>query len=464
MSSPALAVRFRPVGPWRIGHHSGARSRVERVLHSDSLYSALTGAMEQIGALDEWLSATVRASEPDIRISSAFPYSGQTLFVPPPRNTWPPAPHAKVRWKAAKYIPLSLVGPLLRGETLDGDRWAADPDSECLLNIGKHGVAQPPFRVALRRTAPIDRVSGRSLQTFPSACLEFAQGAGMWTVVGFRDDAVRSTWMTRLRGAFRLLADSGIGGERSIGWGRSRPPGFQDVKLPEFAFGDKPVSETHGEGSEGFWLLSLFTPGEGDKVDWSRGDYSVVVRSGRAQSPSGNQGLKASSRMIEEGSVVVAGAISGVATDVAPEGFPHPVYRNGFALAIPVPVRARGWTLAVAPAPVVDEPKPEPVPELVTETPPVPALFESEEPSSFDEPSPELPPDEDPPGDVPQIDEPPVEDPHIDEPPDEEPKIDEPSEDDEPAIEDPEPEPAPIEEPDSPDAPVQEPPTEEPQR
>jgi hypothetical protein len=44
--------------------------------------------------------------------------------------------------------------------------------------------------------------------------------------------------------------------------------------------------------------------------------------------------------MIQEGSVLAAaGPIRGSATDVAPDGFAHPVYRAGFALAIPVPAR-----------------------------------------------------------------------------------------------------------------------------
>jgi hypothetical protein len=37
--------------------------------------------------------------------------------------------------------------------------------------------------------------------------------------------------------------------------------------------------------------------------------------------------------------VLVASAVPrGSAADVAPEGFPHPVYRAGFALAIPIPL------------------------------------------------------------------------------------------------------------------------------
>jgi hypothetical protein len=42
--------------------------------------------------------------------------------------------------------------------------------------------------------------------------------------------------------------------------------------------------------------------------------------------------------MVSEGSVLLAsGNLRGLATDVAPDGFPHPVYRAGFAMAIPIP-------------------------------------------------------------------------------------------------------------------------------
>jgi hypothetical protein len=45
--------------------------------------------------------------------------------------------------------------------------------------------------------------------------------------------------------------------------------------------------------------------------------------------------------MVREGSVLVAGSpVRGGAPDVAPDGFEHPVYRAGFALAIPIPWQA----------------------------------------------------------------------------------------------------------------------------
>ena len=86
------------------------------------------------------------------------------------------------------------------------------------------------------------------------------------------------------------------------------------------------------------WLLSLFTPAPDDSVDWRRGNYVVLARGGRVDSPAGSGELKKEIQMVAEGSVLCAAAPPrGSAADVAPDGFAHPVFRAGFALAIPLP-------------------------------------------------------------------------------------------------------------------------------
>jgi hypothetical protein len=82
----------------------------------------------------------------------------------------------------------------------------------------------------------------------------------------------------------------------------------------------------------------LFAPAESDAVDWGRGNYAVVLRGGRIESRAGSGGLKKQVQMVIEGSVLYSGdSLRGAAPDVAPDGFAHPVYRSGFALAIPLP-------------------------------------------------------------------------------------------------------------------------------
>jgi len=471
--NPGLVVKLRPAGPWRIGPDSGARNRVDAIYHSDSLFSAVTSAMARLGRLEEWLDATARRAQgappstasngahgtaaPDVCFSSCFPFLDEIGFVIPPRTLWPPTSpalmSAHVRWKSARFIPLGLVQSMLAGQKPNESQWSVDGGSQCLVPAGRPG----PFRGSVRWNAAIDRFTGAS-ERHSTACLEFRPGAGLWTVVSFRDEAARQRWIDPVKAAFRWLADTGLGGERSRGWGRSETPEFLEGVLPDMILPPKaapevavqaheppapveepapepppveeppleqppaeqpPAQEPAGEGTSvsafagleapavevpvelelgnlkdappvepealaasveepstivallvppveepavveapvieapapgpaplaspgasqrTHWLLSLFTPSPGDAVDWTKGDYYVLARGGRIESPAGSGELKKQLQMVAEGSVVhAAAALHGAATDVAPEGFAHPVFRAGFAVSIPLP-------------------------------------------------------------------------------------------------------------------------------
>jgi CRISPR type III-A-associated RAMP protein Csm4 len=344
-----LLIRLRPTGPWRIGPDSGDRDRVDRIYHSDSLYSAVCSTMAQLGDLEEWLTATARSAEPEVRFSSCFPFQGDTRYVVPPRSLWPPPPSSKIRWKAARFIPLSLVQSLLDGQPVSEDAWTIDVQSECLLPAS-NSFSQGPFRIAVRSAAAIDR-DGQGVLAHSSACLEFTPSSGLWMVAGFSSSQARDRWTSPLTAALRLLADSGFGGERSRGWGRS--------EMPEITAGELPglLLRSDEQASSGYWLLSLFHPSASDQVDWTQGNYSLHTRNGRVESSAGQGDAKKPARMVAEGSVLVAaGALCGGATDVAPDGFPHPVYRSGFALAVPLPHNGRSTVRVRAPLPVVATP------------------------------------------------------------------------------------------------------------
>jgi CRISPR type III-A-associated RAMP protein Csm4 len=321
------------------------------VYHSDSLYSAVTGAMRLMGDLDEWLDATANnADGAAVRFSSLYPFHNEIGFVIPPRTVWPPPASTKVRWKGARFVPLGVVAPLLSGRALEEDRWDVDAASQCLVPVGRSG----PFRVGARSGVAVDRLSG-DVEPHAVACIEFLPGAGLWSVISFADQQQRQRWDGPVRGALRLLADSGFGGERSRGWGRSEPPEFIEGSLPQMilpAQPAEPAAEEPGatpppaetpavETPSAYWLLSLFNPAALDSVDWNRGSYYVLARSGRVESPVRSGDVKKTLNMVGEGSVLVAERpVRGAAADVAPDGFAHPVYRSGFALAIPVPGQA----------------------------------------------------------------------------------------------------------------------------
>jgi len=348
---PGLVVKLRPSGPWRVGPDSASRDAVDLLYHSDSLYSAVTNAMRLLGHLEEWLDATARhPAGASVRFSSLFPFQNEIGYVIPPRSVWPPPPSSKVRWKGARFIPLGLITTLLAGHALEEDRWDVDGESQCLVPVGRLG----PLRLGNRSGAAVDRLSG-NIEPHEVACVEFLPGAGLWAVISFADEEQKNKWDGPVRAALRLLADSGFGGERGRGWGRAETPEFIEGSLPQMilpAPAAEPVvapeaevpavtAPAPAESSSAFWLLSLFSPAAGDLVDWNRGSYSVLTRSGRVESPVRSGDLKKSLKMITEGSVLLAeNVVNGAAPDVAPEGFTHPVYRAGFALVIPIPWQA----------------------------------------------------------------------------------------------------------------------------
>src|SRR5580658_3384938 len=236
---PGLTVKLRPTGPWRIGPDTGARNRVDAIYHSDSLYSAVTLAMARMGSLDEWLDSTARAAAPSVCFSSCFPFVEEVRFVTPPRTVWPPRSaalmSAHVRWKSARFIPLGMVETILTGKPLDENRWSVDGESGCLMP----GKRQGPFRAGVRWNAAVDRLTGAT-DRHSVGCIEFRPGCGLWTVVAFADDAARDRWQGPVKTAFRWLADSGFGGERSRGWGRAEAPEFVEGRLPGMILAQSP--------------------------------------------------------------------------------------------------------------------------------------------------------------------------------------------------------------------------------
>jgi CRISPR type III-A-associated RAMP protein Csm4 len=332
--NPGFIVRLRPSGPWRIGPPSGARNGVDHIYHSDSLYSAVTSAIAQIDWVEEWIMATADAeAEPAVRFSSCFPFQRDHLFVPPPRTLWPPHGSGKVRWQGARFVPVRMIERLVAEQTVDEDRWIVDGATGCVLPSDR---PQGPFRTAIRSAAALDRLT-REACVHTSACLEFGPDAGLWCVVSFAGEEAKERWADPVRGAFRLLADSGFGGERSRGWGRAEAPVINEGSLPDLIYSS---GADGAAGEQAWWMLSVFTPSEQEQVDWTRGNYSLLTRSGRVESAAGWGARKLSSRVVAEGSVLMSPVPPrGAAVNVAPEGFAHPVYRYGFGLSIPIGVR-----------------------------------------------------------------------------------------------------------------------------
>ena len=176
--------------------------------------------------------------------------------------------------------------------------------------------------------------------------------AGLWLLVdwpGNGPDEAQLDWLANL---FTVLGDSGIGGERSAGYGQF------DLEGPgDFAgFGIQGLGER--------WLtLAPYHPrpdevGEGGVLgrDCS---YTLLIRRGWVASPEGMSLRRPLVRMLGEGSVLhhpPAGArqsygdltsVTPAIMDPAQGGTGHKVWRYGIAFPVPVgiPVSPRGERL-----------------------------------------------------------------------------------------------------------------------
>ncbi len=357
--SKALVVRLRPAGPWRFGSENGARDETGDLFHSDAVFSAVTHALAKLGRLDDWLAATARsAGEPAVRFSSFFPWKAETLFIIPPQIVWPPASANLLGQRGARFLPVTVVRSLLAGEDLDDEAWTVDEASLCLTE--RAGPGGGIFRTVIRGGIAVDRLQSGSAQPYYTAGIEFAPDAGLWLVAVFASEEATAAWRAPVEAAFRLLADSGFGGRRSAGWGRADAPAFQEVDWPTWLLPPQPapdLSRPPGEDAEtgetpevaaplplaesGYWLLSLYHPGELDAVRWDRGRYTITIRGGRVEGANQWGVAKRRVRMVAEGSVVVADREPvGAAPDLAPDGLEHPAFRYGHPVSVFVPIGA----------------------------------------------------------------------------------------------------------------------------
>lgn len=350
--APALLIRLRPAGPWRYGPGDGGADATDALYRSDRLFSAVTLAMQRLGSLEEWLSATAHAPKPAVVLSSLFPYQGDTLFAPPPSNVWPPPSSlvttpspgylSKRRWAAARFVPLSVIESILTGQAILADQWMPDAESGCLLRRDRPSLT--PFRKMVRGSAAVDRTAQSAVHVHSLACVEFEPDSGLWCLARYSDAAAELAWAERVKACFRLLADSGFGGRRSSGWGHAEAPKFEQGAWPNLLFPKLARlprnGNRNGNGEEAplYWLLSLYSPAITDTVNWSGGDYRLDIRGGRVDSAARPGVRKKAVRMIVEGSVLATrDEPVGAAVDVAPDGFPHAVYRSGFAVALQLP-------------------------------------------------------------------------------------------------------------------------------
>jgi CRISPR-associated protein Csm4 len=346
--------------------------------HADTLFSALCLTLRELkpdgnAALTALLEQFPRPGHPTdlppFRLTSAFPYAGDVLFFPKPSVPGKLKPEASQErgktLKGVEFVSQGIFTAWLNNEPLDGyledenflhsgDLWVT-PNERAALEVFRN---EETGKVQLWKSDPVprvtvDRVTSKSTVYQAGQvryrCVKLENGelrAGLWVLVDWLasippnigGDEGGASWLTKL---LTVLGDSGIGGERSAGYGQF------DLEGPtDFA----------GFGIQGLgkrWLtLATYHPrpdevGE-DGVLGKGCSYKLLIRRGWVASPEGMSFRRPLVRMLGEGSVLhhpkaeERGSYGDLA-DVTPEvmdpdkgGTGHKVWRYGIAFPVPV--------------------------------------------------------------------------------------------------------------------------------
>ncbi len=315
---------------------------------SDTLFAALLDTWRHLGR--DVKDILPDGGAPAFRVTSAFPFAGGVRFYPKPvdlrelfKEETLKAESAGKRLKKIRYISEGLRRKAADGEYLDDFLFPEDENDDPKTGIALQGGAfwllpeevkdlpkdwQKDKWWLLRRkkvydsqTAPrvtVDRVNAAP-NPFQSERVTFTAGCGLWFgAVG---------QINNLSYLLTALGDSGLGGERTAGYGHftfieAKPEDFPDPRACAY-------------------LLSRWHPTADEVRLLKNSAYKLEAVEGWLRTPEDAAAQRRKRLwLVAEGSLI-AGNPHGDAADVRPEydaksgeTIPHPVYRPGFALAL----------------------------------------------------------------------------------------------------------------------------------
>ena len=364
---------------YRLAFHAGFHVGIRGVnleesgthIPSDTLFAALLDAFIRSGGDAEGFAKPFKERTPPFLLTSAFPFAGGVRFfpMPVPLDRWFSPETLRERSKdlrKVKFLSEGLLQLMLKGEQMDDwlfPKGEVEPKRGVALQDGVFWLSadevkqlpesmwinprthQPiPLR-ALRRHSvfalqqvprvTLDRVSSAS-NIFHAGRVSFSLGCGLWFGVHWLNpDMQVSATGPSFRNAFlralATLADDGLGGERTVGYG-----GFSWTEEPDS------LSLPDPKGESLMWLLSRYHPRQDElpvALTESPG-YRLTAVAGWLRSWQGPSQRRQRLWLVAEGSLIcsVGSGPWGDITDVRPRylnpagDLPHPVWRYGFAL------------------------------------------------------------------------------------------------------------------------------------
>ena len=287
------------------------------IFHSDTIFSGLANQwvklpkkgwkISLLPSLDEIVSR-LNTDTPPFRLSSAFPFKEEDYYLPTPLGL---SSRFREDLKDVPYLELDeFLNLINQGKTPE---YPFSPD-EILLDY-------------LSPRVSLDRVTQTSNIYF-SAGVRFRQG-GLYFILEINDESLIEPLQTCLG----LLAETGLGGERTAGYGQFKWE-KEDITNDD-RWKKVWAYKQSNKGPSIYYSLSLTCPRQ-EETKFALA-YEIIPRKGWVYSDFGPALKRRTSRMFKEGSLF-SQPVKGKVIDVRPRYYQkiHAVYRYGLALTLPL--------------------------------------------------------------------------------------------------------------------------------
>ncbi len=310
-----LLVKLRFRSALRIGSGDIAHGEEFRgIIHSDTLFSAIINEWVRMygnNSITDMIS-NLNTDSPSFRVSSAFPYYFNEYYLPTPIGT---DELYMEKLKDTSFLELYDFLELAQGN---------------LKSIRKKKLKNPLDGLMLNLVAPrvsIDRISATT-NIFQTSCWLIKQGGGMYFLIDLKDESLRKV----LALCIKMLGESGIGGDRSVGYGLFDA----EIEQANNIIGWSELFQKRAGESKAYYTLSLCHLSKDEAKEAI--SYQILSRKGWIFSRSSAKQMKRRGcKMFAEGSLFNS-PIKGRVVAVTPSEFrsEHDIFRYGLGMMVEI--------------------------------------------------------------------------------------------------------------------------------
>lgn len=368
----ATTYRIHPRAALHVGARGVGQEETSVYVPSDTLFSALLSTWVMMGGSAEDWMADFQSGDAPFLLTSAFPFAGGVRFYPMPRVTLDfgteGGPLDLKRLRDVEFVSEEVFRHILAGRRpLDifpsapegnglfmqgGTLWLTREEMQRLPERMRffptpQGGRAPRPQTALNRLSvwkadkvprvTVDRISQGS-NIYHTGRVLFAPECGLWFGVSWRHPERSVTadevWRDVLARTMSVMADSGIGAERTYGFGA-------------FCWDTDGTQEwADTRSGQPFVTLSRYHPRSEETPAVFEGNnvrYHLTAVAGYLSTPSAPAQRRRRIWLVSEGSSLTSGdaAVAGQIIDVSPSdgSIPHKVWRYGLAFPVGLEVR-----------------------------------------------------------------------------------------------------------------------------